>query len=65
MSKKFKTTVMLATIMELSHAEIAQIEGCSTGTVKSRLFRGKQILRKQLAPLLSPKSLGASNEKNM
>lgn len=46
--EKFHTAVVLSYFDELSLAEIAQLEGCSTGTVKSRVFRGKQILRQIL-----------------
>jgi len=28
--------------------DIATIEGCSVGAVKSRIFRGKQLLRAEL-----------------
>ena len=36
-----------------SLAEIAQIVGADTGTVKARLFRARQRLRRTLAPLLA------------
>jgi RNA polymerase sigma-70 factor (ECF subfamily) len=35
--------------MELTYEEIAQVLNCSVGTVKSRLSRGRNILRKSLA----------------
>jgi RNA polymerase sigma-70 factor (ECF subfamily) len=40
--------VVLSYFEELSLEEIAQIEECPVGTVKSRIFRGKQILRQIL-----------------
>jgi RNA polymerase sigma-70 factor (ECF subfamily) len=46
--EKFHTAVFLSYINDLSLEEIAQIEECPVGTVKSRVFRGKQILRKIL-----------------
>ena len=46
--KKFHTAVILSYFDELSLEEIAQIEDCPVGTVKSRVFRGKQILRQIL-----------------
>jgi len=46
--EKFQTAVVLAYFDELSLEEIAQIENCPVGTVKSRVFRGKQILRQML-----------------
>jgi len=46
--EKFQTAVILSYFDELSTEEIAQIEKCPVGTVKSRIFRGKQILRQLL-----------------
>ena len=45
---KFHAVVVLSYFEELSLEEIAQIEECPVGTVKSRVFRGKQILRQIL-----------------
>ncbi len=41
----FRSAVALAYLQELSLEEIAVIEDCSVGTVKSRIFRAKQLLR--------------------
>jgi RNA polymerase sigma-70 factor (ECF subfamily) len=46
--EKFQSAVILSYFDELSIEEIAQIEECPVGTVKSRVFRGKQILRQIL-----------------
>jgi len=46
--EKFHTAVVLSYFDEFSLKEIAQIEKCPVGTVKSRVFRGKQILRQIL-----------------
>jgi len=46
--EKFHAVVVLSYFEELSIEEIAQIEECPAGTVKSRVFRGKQILRQIL-----------------
>jgi RNA polymerase sigma-70 factor (ECF subfamily) len=43
-------TLVLAYVQELSMQDIAAIEGCAVGTVKSRIARGKQLLRAALAP---------------
>ena len=46
--EQFHTAVILSYFDELPIEEIARIEGCAVGTVKSRVFRGKQILREML-----------------
>lgn len=43
-AEPFRTTLLLSQIEELKLTEIAEIEQCSVGTVKSRIFRGKQML---------------------
>ena len=55
--EKFRTAVVLRDIEDLSYEEIAEITETSLGTVKSRLVRGRQALRKRLeryADELSP-----------
>jgi len=42
---RLRTAFVLSQMEELSHAEIAQIEGISVGTVKSRLSRARRKLR--------------------
>jgi len=44
----FKTAVALSYLDELSLEEIASIEECPVGTIKSRIFRGKKMLRQIL-----------------
>jgi RNA polymerase sigma-70 factor, ECF subfamily len=44
-----RSAVVLAYMKELSMDDIAAVTGCSTGTVKSRIYRGKQMLRVALA----------------
>ena len=46
--EKLHAAVVLSYFEELSLEEIAHIEECPVGTVKSRVFRGKQILRQIL-----------------
>ena len=46
-----REVVVLAEYEELSLAEIARTVGAEVGTVKSRLHRGRDNLRKMLAPL--------------
>ncbi len=44
----YRTTVILRDIEELSYEQIAEVMGTSLGTVKSRLVRGRDALRKRL-----------------
>lgn len=44
--KKFRTAVLLCDVEGLSYEEIAQRMGTSVGTVRSRIHRGRQALRK-------------------
>jgi RNA polymerase sigma-70 factor, ECF subfamily len=46
----YRTTVILRDLEEMSYEEIAEITQVSLGTVKSRLTRGRDALRKRLAP---------------
>jgi RNA polymerase sigma-70 factor (ECF subfamily) len=47
-AEPYRTTVILRDIEELSYEEIAQVMDVSLGTVKSRLMRGRDALRKRL-----------------
>lgn len=41
----FRLAVVLADVEELSYKEIADVMGCPVGTVMSRLFRGRKMLK--------------------
>lgn len=45
---EFRMVVVLADLQEFSYKEIADVLQCPVGTVMSRLFRGRKIMRKQL-----------------
>lgn len=44
----YRTTVILRDIEDLSYEQIADVMDCSLGTVKSRLVRGRNALKKRL-----------------
>lgn len=46
--EEYRTTVLLADLLEYSYKDIATTMGCPMGTVMSRLHRGRQLLQKQL-----------------
>lgn len=45
----FRMTVVLADIEGMSYEEISETMNCSLGTVRSRLHRGRKLLRNKLA----------------
>ncbi len=51
---KFRLPILLKYIEGLSYEEIAQVMGCSKGTVASRLNRGHSQLAKRLSHLNNP-----------
>ena len=55
---KFRLPILLKYIEELSYEEIAQVMGCSKGTVASRLNRGHKALAKRLVHLRGQIVLG-------
>lgn len=49
----YRTTLVLRDLEELSYEEIAEVTGTSLGTVKSRLTRGREALKKRLEPFMT------------
>lgn len=56
----FRNAVIMADLEEKSYKEIAEFMGCPIGTVMSRLYRGRKILREQLADYAHQHGLGKS-----
>lgn len=56
LNPQFRAAVVLRDIEDMSYEEIAEILQISLGTVKSRILRGREALRKALAGRLRPES---------
>jgi RNA polymerase sigma-70 factor (ECF subfamily) len=56
LNPQFRAAVVLRDIEDLSYDEVAEILQVSLGTVKSRILRGREALRKALAGRLRPES---------
>jgi RNA polymerase sigma-70 factor (ECF subfamily) len=54
MNPIFREAVVLRDMSDLSYEEIAEVLGLSLGTVKSRIMRGREALREELAGSLRP-----------
>jgi RNA polymerase sigma-70 factor, ECF subfamily len=52
LDEPFRTAIILREIEELSYEEIAEVMQTSLGTVKSRITRGREALKKRLLPFL-------------
>ncbi|MCX7089235.1 MAG: RNA polymerase sigma factor RpoE [Methylococcales bacterium] len=48
-----RTAIMLREIDGMSYEEIAEIMSCPVGTIRSRIFRAREAIDKQLNPLLT------------
>ena len=53
LAEPYRAVVVLREIEGLSYEEIAEVLGIAEGTVKSRLRRGRESLKRKLAPRLS------------
>ena len=58
-SPSYRAALVLREVEELSYDEIAEVLEISVGTVKSRILRGRESLRQQLASLLRPEQPAA------
>ncbi len=56
LAQPYRAVLILREIEDLSYEEIAQVLGVAEGTVKSRLKRGRELLRRKLECQLGPMS---------
>jgi RNA polymerase sigma-70 factor (ECF subfamily) len=54
---RYREAVLLRDIEEWSYAEIAEALGCREGTLKSRIGRGRELLRRALEAYWKPQPL--------
>ena len=59
LSERLRIVVVLRYLEGLAYADIAEILGCSIGTIKSRLNRAHTALRRELADRYGKGSAGA------
>ena len=55
--EQFRMAVLLSDVERFNYQEIAEIIGASVGTVKSRIFRGRKLLQKQLYDLAKERGI--------
>ena len=58
----FRSVVLLVDVEEFSYKDAAAILGVPTGTVMSRLSRGRRMLRQRLAGVAQSYGIGRSNQ---
>jgi len=64
MPADFRVAVVLCDIEEFSYKEIADIMECPVGTVMSRLYRGRRILKKELKSFAASRGVIKGEQKD-
>lgn len=59
---EFRVPVIMADIEDKSYKEIAEAMDCPLGTVMSRLYRGRKLLRKELGDYAAARGLGKKDD---
>lgn len=52
LQEELKTAITLREIEGLSYEEIAEVMDCPVGTVRSRIFRAREMIENKIAPLM-------------
>lgn len=52
LQEELKTAITLREIEGLSYEEIAEVMNCPVGTVRSRIFRAREMIEQKIAPLM-------------
>lgn len=52
LQEELKTAITLREMEGMSYDEIAEIMACPVGTVRSRIFRAREIIESKIAPLM-------------
>ena len=50
--RKIRTAITLRELEGLSYEEIAEIMDCPVGTVRSRIFRAREVIENKIQPLM-------------
>jgi len=60
--EEFRSPILLVDMGDLSYAEAAEILSCPVGTIRSRLSRGRKVLRRSLAGYVDVQRGKSKNE---
>ena len=61
LAQPYRTVVVLREMEGLSYEEIARVLGVAEGTVKSRLMRGRELLRRKISRLIRTPSVSRNS----